>query len=117
MDGMVADIGARQFASTPGVLGEIDSRELRTRAFSLLVRAYSQAQRAITYLRWDHGDAQELAPSIYTGARTKRRAATAEPVDAPVADAHPAGAPPLSPPSEAIPPHGNGVTRSDGPNA
>jgi len=40
---------------------------LRQRAFTLFVRAYGQARRAIAYLRWDRGDADDIAPSLYKG--------------------------------------------------
>ena len=57
------------------------------RAFTLLVRAYDGARRALTYLRWHDGDVDLVAPSLYK--RPKRRAAVEEVVegeDAPVAD-------------------------------
>lgn len=45
----------------------------RQQAFTLLARAYDQARRAITFLRWDEGDADSIAPSLY-GGRKRRRA-------------------------------------------
>ncbi|HEY5957612.1 MAG TPA: hypothetical protein VIV60_13695 [Polyangiaceae bacterium] len=40
------------------------SRE-RQRAYTLLMRAYSEVRRAVTYLRWNDGDAARLAPTVY----------------------------------------------------
>ena len=47
--------------------------EDRRRAYTLLVRAYDQARRAVTYLRWTEGDADAIAPSLWAG-RGRRRA-------------------------------------------
>ena len=55
----------------PVTAGEAGER--RRRAFTIFARAYKDAQRAVAYLRADQGDAEELAPSLFT-ARPKRRA-------------------------------------------
>ena len=39
----------------------------RLRAFALFVRAYDACQRAVAYLRWDEGDADTIAPSLFKG--------------------------------------------------
>ena len=39
----------------------------RLRAFALFVRAYDACRRAVTYLRWDEGDADTIAPSLFKG--------------------------------------------------
>ncbi|MCA9601975.1 MAG: hypothetical protein R3A78_13360 [Polyangiales bacterium] len=39
---------------------------IRNQAFTLLARKYSEVRRAVTYLRWHEGDANSVAPSIYT---------------------------------------------------
>ena len=49
------------------------------RAFTLLVRAYDDARRAIAYLRWHDGDVDLVAPSLYK--RSKRRATAADEVE------------------------------------
>lgn len=46
------------------------------RAFTLLVRAYDDARRALTYLRWHDGDVDLVAPSLYK--RPKRRVTAVE---------------------------------------
>jgi hypothetical protein len=70
---LVAVIGLR--ARTPAVIAEV--AEQRRRHFTLLVRAYDQVRRAIGYLRFDEGDLEAIAPSLYTGKKRKRRNATA----------------------------------------
>lgn len=40
---------------------------LRAQAFALLVHAYDQVQRALTYLRWSEDDAATIAPPLYKG--------------------------------------------------
>jgi hypothetical protein len=43
--------------------------EDRDRAFTLFVRSYDQIRRAVIYLRWGQGDADDIAPSLYAGRR------------------------------------------------
>jgi hypothetical protein len=54
-------IGERDLA----VLSSPASLELRMRAFTLFADAYDKIRRAMTYLRWDEGDADTFAPTIY----------------------------------------------------
>lgn len=56
-------------AADPGKMG---AAERRQRAFTLFANAYDQCRRAAAYLRWDHGDADELVPSIYGGRNVRR---------------------------------------------
>jgi hypothetical protein len=72
-DQLVTLVGLR--ARTPAAIAE--AAEQRRRHFTLLVRAYDQVRRAIGYLRFDEGDLEASAPSLYTGKQRKRRAATA----------------------------------------
>lgn len=60
------------------------SGELRQRAYTLLVRTYDGVRRMITYIRWDEGDADRIAPSIYAGRGRRRR--LGEPAREPGAD-------------------------------
>jgi hypothetical protein len=39
----------------------------RQRAYTLLVKAYDQARRAVIYVRWDQGDADKIATSLWAG--------------------------------------------------
>lgn len=48
----------------------------RQKLFSLLVREYNEVRRAVAYLRWNEGDADELVPSLYAkggGTRYKKK--------------------------------------------
>jgi hypothetical protein len=45
----------------------LEAAETRQRAFTLLMHAYDQVRRAIICLRWNEGDADEIAPSLFAG--------------------------------------------------
>jgi len=62
--------------------------DMRNRAFTLLVRSYDSARRALAYLRWDDGDVDQVAPSLYQ--RPRKRAAA--PVGTAPVDEQPDGA-------------------------
>lgn len=74
-DRLAMAIGLRE--QEPGAANA--AGETRQRAFSLFMKAYDQARRAITYLRWDEGDADTIAPSLYAGRDRSRRKAEATP--------------------------------------
>jgi len=74
----------------------------RQKAFTLFVRTYEKARRAVHYLRAADGDADDIAPSLYGSRGNARRSTKEEPVaSAPVTSA-PAneveGTTPLPPP-------------------
>lgn len=48
------------------------AEHLRAQAYSLLYQAYDKVRRAVVYLRWEHGDADDLAPSIGAEKRARR---------------------------------------------
>ena len=52
--------------------GKDETATLRHRIFALLVRSYDELRRVVTYLRWEHGDAGQLVPSLYNKCRTRR---------------------------------------------
>lgn len=56
--------------------------ELRQRAYTHFVRTYEEVRRAITFVRWKDGDADEIAPSLFAGRQRRRED---EDEDAPVA--------------------------------
>ena len=66
---LVAAVGAREQA--PAVIADVAQQRQRT--FTLFVNAYDQARRAISYLRWDEGDVESIAPSLYAGRTTSRK--------------------------------------------
>lgn len=56
--------------NAPGVLA--DAIQKRLQVFTLLVNAYDQVRRAITFLRWQEEDLEEIAPSLYAGRGRKK---------------------------------------------
>ena len=44
-----------------------DVARIRDQAFTLMMRAYDEVRRAVTFLRWQQGDADTIAPSLYAG--------------------------------------------------
>lgn len=48
--------------------------DLRARAYTLLLRSYDTVRRAMAFLRWQEGDANEIAPSPYAGRNRKNAA-------------------------------------------
>jgi hypothetical protein len=65
-------LGARDVPGVPSP-GAADPAERRHRAYTLFV----------TYLRWDEGDADEIAPSLFANRSPRKAAPAAEPVAAP----------------------------------
>ena len=69
-------------------LAERDALELvdtKRRIFTLLVRAYDQARRIFTFVRWNQGDVDRFAPSLYvkrTPARRRKDKADADMAEA-----------------------------------
>lgn len=63
----------------------LTATEDRQRAFTLLLRAYDETRRAVTYLRWREGDADKIAPSLWAGrgGREKQKAGTSASSEAP----------------------------------
>ncbi|WP_437907778.1 hypothetical protein WME95_07775 [Sorangium sp. So ce327] len=64
------------------------------------MRADDQTRRAVAYLRWDEGDADTIAPSLYKG---RGRAASSSDTAAAPDDAAPPGAAPAGTPAPAAP--------------
>lgn len=71
---------------------------LRQQAYTLLVNAYDEVRRAITFLRWKEGDADTIAPSLWAGRAVKRVDEASTPNEAPgnPAAATPPGAAPAT---------------------
>ncbi len=68
-----------------------DVARVRDQAFTLMMRAYDEVRRAVTFLRWKQGDADTIAPSLYAGrgGRGKATKADATTDTAPTAPAAP----------------------------
>ena len=101
------DLGARLLAALGvrehGLPAPAESADRRVRAYTLFVRAYDQVRRALTYLRWDEGDADRIAPSLYKG-RGGRPSPDNE-GDAPDAPEEPVA--PVAPAAPVAPPTGD----------
>ena len=48
------------------------SADLRRRAYTYFVQTYDEVRRAISYLRSEVGDADDIAPALFTGRSTRR---------------------------------------------
>jgi hypothetical protein len=59
-------------AAEAAVSSLVEAKDLRCRAFTLLVLAYDDVRRAATYLRAHEGDAKSIAPCLYPGRPRKR---------------------------------------------
>ncbi len=68
-----------------GPTGVEEAASIRQRAFTLFMRTYEDARRAVSYLRWHEGDEDTIAPSLYTLRQTgtRRRPEDDEPAPAP----------------------------------
>lgn len=65
---------------------------LRQQAFTLLVNAYDEVRRALSFLRWHEQDVESIAPSLWSG-RGSRTAPDIQPAPAPApVEAAPAAA-------------------------
>ncbi|HMA92160.1 MAG TPA: hypothetical protein VKP30_05710, partial [Polyangiaceae bacterium] len=71
-DQLVNDIGER--AVGPAALDKVVLE--RQQAYTVLVNAYDELRRAVTYLRWNYGDEDAVAPSLFGGKRRKSTADT-----------------------------------------
>ena len=64
---MLTTLGERDQGVT-----RLPAAEMRLRALTDLVRRYDEIRRMVTYLRWHEGDAEEIAPSLYSGRKGRR---------------------------------------------
>ncbi|WP_437763634.1 hypothetical protein WMF27_40010 [Sorangium sp. So ce281] len=70
---LLVALGARNQPGLPAPKAA-DPADRRARAFTLLVRAYDQCRRGVTYLRWAEGDHDAIAPSLFASRGGARRA-------------------------------------------
>jgi hypothetical protein len=69
---LIAALGVREHGATAT---PAEAADRKVRAFTLFTAAYDQVRRAVSYLRWNEGDADSLAPSLYKGRGGSRSAA------------------------------------------
>lgn len=67
---LLAALGAQR---SPSQTEATQAADMRVRAFSLLVHAYDENRRALTYLRWHEDDADDIAPSLFARRATARK--------------------------------------------
>jgi len=60
---LITGVGLREQA--PAAVGA--AALARQKAFTLFVKAYDDARRAVTFLRWHQDDVDSIAPSLYAG--------------------------------------------------
>lgn len=61
---LLAALGIREHAVA---LAPDAIADQRRRAFTLFFRTYDETRRAVSYLRWHEGDAEQITPSLYKG--------------------------------------------------
>jgi hypothetical protein len=66
---LVNAVGTREQA--PAVAAEVTQQ--RQRMFTLFLNSYDQVRRAVTYLRWNEGDIDTVAPSLYAGRAARKK--------------------------------------------
>jgi hypothetical protein len=94
--------------------GGTTATDMRVRAYSLLANTYAQVRRVVAFVRFDEGDANAFAPSIYGRRGPGRREAVVEAKDA----GAPPGAVAAAPVVHAmpvVPPVANGASASGSP--
>lgn len=72
---LLAALGVREHGSAAS---PAEAADRKVRAFTLFTAAYDQVRRAVIYLRWNEGDADILAPSLYKGRGGSRSASVAK---------------------------------------
>jgi hypothetical protein len=72
---LLAALGVREHSATAT---PAEAADRKVRAFTLFTVAYDQLRRAMLYLRWNEGDADLLAPSLYKGRGGSRSASAAK---------------------------------------
>lgn len=75
---LIEALGLRE-QGTDGSGDPREAEEQLAKAYELLFRAYDECRRAITYLRWREGDADEIVPSLLQSRRRARRSEPDEP--------------------------------------
>jgi hypothetical protein len=86
---LASALGVREQGQTSGSEGTL----LRQQAFTLCVEAYDEVRRALAYLRWHAGDAEKIAPSLWSGRGRKRAPESELAPSAPASSAPASGAP------------------------
>ena len=65
---LIAALGVREHGTTAT---PAEAADRKVRAFTLFTTAYDQVRRGVTYLRWNEGDADSLAPCFTRGGEVR----------------------------------------------
>jgi hypothetical protein len=82
---LLVALGAREQAGA-GASKPTDRADQRARAYTLFVKAYEEARRAVAYLRWHEDDVDDIVPSLFASRKSPRKVKAPEP-EAPPNDA------------------------------
>ena len=74
-DQLLTEVGLRDHSTR----ATVESAAIRQRAYSLFFNTYDQVRRAISYIRWDTRDVDDIAPSLFLARATTRRRGEDEP--------------------------------------
>jgi len=77
-DQLIDDIGARALAPSAVAKATLERQQM----YTVLVNAWDEVRRGVTFLRWDFGDADVIAPSFFAGRRRKANAEDESEVEA-----------------------------------
>jgi len=66
---IVRNVGLRA-QSAPSVA---DATNIRARSFTFAVQTYDKVRQAISYLRWNEGDLDKIAPSVFANRSSRRK--------------------------------------------
>lgn len=104
-DQLVSAVGSREEA--PASLADVAIQ--RQRNFTLFLNAYDQVRRAVSFLRWNEGDVDRIAPSLYSGRGNSNARSKSDPQPDPTLPAPVPGgtttAPAPTPGGPSAPPH------------
>jgi len=102
---LTEELGRRELVPTAVT---VVTRE-RQAVYTLVIRGYDQARRAASFLRWNEGDADEFAPSLYAGRARRPDQSDREPVIAVVPVTPSAPSAPSTPAVPALDPRSPGM--------
>jgi hypothetical protein len=86
---LTSALGARE--QGPVIAADVATQ--RQRNFTLFAQSYDQVRRAISYLRWDNDDVDNIAPSLYGGRVVSRKKPDPQPSPTPPVPAPAPGQP------------------------
>lgn len=80
-------IGVREGGGEDPLVEPRGARHVRAQALELFVGSYEECRRGVSHLRWYHGDATIIVPSLYPGRSTSRKSGEDTVVEEPAPEA------------------------------